>query len=293
MIRKYYKIPLKSPLDWEQVLAYLKLRAIPGVEVVDGDSYKRSFEWGRSCGVLSVAPGKRKKSLRLRITCQFPVHLKNITARVGWIFDLDAPVEAIKAHLSKDPLLADALSHSSQPRVPGTWSGFELTVRAIIGQQVSVKGASTVAGRLVQKFGRPLPASLADERIGLTHLFPKPGALAKAPVARMSMPQARARTIQTLSEQARAKKLIIDPASDPDRTLEQLKSIKGIGEWTAQYVAMRALRRPDAFPAADLGLLKAASGDRQRLTPAQLMIRAENWRPFRAYAAVLLWTMPP
>ena len=292
MIRKYYKVPLKSPLDWDQVLAYLKLRAIPGVEVIDGESYRRSFEWDCSCGCLSVAPGKKKKSLRLKVTCQFPVHLKNITARVGRIFDLEAPVNVIKAHLSKDPLLAGALRYSRQPRVPGTWSGFELTVRAIIGQQVSVKSASTVAGRLVQNFGHPLPAPLADKRIGLTHLFPKPGALAKASVTRMGMPQARARTIQMLAEQVHVKKLRIDPATDPAQTLEQLQNIKGIGDWTAQYVAMRALRQPDAFPAADLGLLKAASGDRQRLTPAQLKVKAEKWRPFRAYAAVLLWTIP-
>ena len=110
-----------------------------------------------------------------------------------------------------------------------------MTVRAIIGQQVAVKSATTVAGRLVQNFGRPLPGPLADERIGLTHLFPKPGALAKAPNTRMGMPQARAKTIQTLAEQVHTKKLKIDPASDPERTLEKLKRIKGIGDWITRF----------------------------------------------------------
>ena len=290
MVRKYYQLPLKSSLEWGQLLAYLKLRGIPGVEAVDGQSYSRSFEWGSTCGCFTVAPGARGKTLGLKVICQAPVRLKNITTRVSRIFDLDAPVRAIKKHLFKDPVLAKALAQTGEPRVPGAWSGFELTVRAIIGQQVAVKSATTVAGQLVQKFGRKLPAALADESIGLTHLFPDPAALARAPVNQMGMPQARAKTIRALSKQVQTKKLKIDPASDPGQTIRKLKAIKGIGDWTAQYVAMRALRQPDAFPAADLGLLKAASGAGQRLTPAQLKARAESWRPFRAYAAVLLWS---
>jgi AraC family transcriptional regulator of adaptative response / DNA-3-methyladenine glycosylase II len=290
MIRKYYRLPLKSALDWNQVLAYLRLRAIPGVEVVAGHSYHRSFGWDRTCGCLTVAPASRGKYLRLKVVCDKPAHLKGITRRVRRIFDLDAPVKAIRNHLSGDPLLAVALEQIKQPRVPGTWCGFELTVRAIVGQQVAVKSATTVAGRLVQKFGRPLPAALADEIGGLTHLFPGPEELAVAPVTQMGMPQARANTIRSLAGQVRAKKIRLGPGPDPDGAIALLKQIKGIGDWTAQYVAMRVLRQPDAFPAADLGLLKAASGGGQRLTPAQLRARAERWRPFRAYAAVLLWT---
>lgn len=292
MNRKYYRLPLRGSLDWESILAYLKQRAIPGVEVVDARSYRRSFEWGSTCGCFTVAPGAGGKFLGLKVICQKPAHLKNVTSRVGRIFDLEAPVSTIRNHLLKDPLLAGALKHLRQPRVPGTWSGFELTVRAIIGQQVAVKSATTIAGQLVHRFGRPLPTPLAGESGGLTHLFPGPGALAQAPVAGMGMPQARAETIQTLAKQVQAKKLELGPSSDPDHTVRLLKEIKGIGDWTAQYVAMRALRQPDAFPAADLGLLKAASGTGQRMSPAQLKARAESWRPFRAYAAVLLWTMP-
>jgi AraC family transcriptional regulator of adaptative response / DNA-3-methyladenine glycosylase II len=290
MVRKYYQLPLKSALDWEPLLAYLKLRAIPGVEVVDDRSYRRSFVWDHTCGYFTVAPTARGKSLKLKVICQAPAHLKKITRRVGRIFDLDAPVNAIRNHLCRDPLLAGALQHTREPRVPGTWSGFELAVRAIIGQQIAVKSATTVAGRLVQKFGRPLPDNLADEIGGLTHLFPAPETLAGASVSQMGMPQARAKTIRTLAEQVQADKIRLDPASDPHRTIRLLKRIKGIGDWTAQYVAMRALRQPDAFPASDLGLLKAASGNGQRISPAQLRLRAEPWRPYRAYAAVLLWT---
>jgi 3-methyladenine DNA glycosylase/8-oxoguanine DNA glycosylase len=239
---------------------------------------------------LTVAPAARAKCLKLKVICQAPVQLKKITRRVRQLFDLDAPVHAIRNHLCRDPLLAGALRQTREPRVPGAWSGFELAVRAITGQQVAVKSATTVAGQLVQKFGRPLPKDLADETGGLTHLFPTPEELAGAPAALMGMPQARAKTIQTLAKRVQAKKIRLAPDSDPGRTIAQLKRIKGIGDWTTQYVAMRALHQPDAFPAADLGLLKAASGGGQRLSPAQLLARAESWRPFRAYAAILLWT---
>lgn len=283
---------METPLDWEQMLAYLKMRAIPGVETIDGHHYRRSFVWGPSRGCFSVNPVPMADCLRLKVVCQTPAHLKGITRRVGRIFDLKAPVKAIRRRLGKDPLLSETLEHSPLPRVPGTWDGFELAIRAIVGQQVSVKGATTVAGRLVQNFGRRLPSALADNEAGLTHLFPSPKALAHAPVEKMSMPLTRAMTIQGLAQAVLDKKLAIDPAADPDRTVQQLKEIKGIGDWTAQYIAMRALRQPDAFPAADLGLIKAASGKERRLTPAQLEARAEAWRPFRAYAAVLLWTGP-
>lgn len=274
------------------MLAYLKLRAIPGVETIDGHRYRRSFVWGPSRGCFSVTPGRESDCLRLKVVCQTPAHLKGISGRVGRIFDLTAPVKAIRRRLSKDPLLTDTLEHSPLPRVPGTWDGFELAVRAIIGQQVAVKSATTVAGQLVQKFGLRLPASLTNADVGPTHLFPEPRALAHAPVTEMGMPQSRAMTIQALAQAVLEKKLIIDPVADQEKTLRQLKNIKGIGDWTAQYIAMRALGQADAFPAADLGLLKAASGDGPRLTPAQLEARAEAWRPFRAYAAVLLWTGP-
>ena len=272
------------------MLAYLNFRAIPGVEIIDGHQYRRSFVWGRTRGCLSVTPGPISKSLQVKVVCQTPTHFKSITRRVGNIFDLNAPVKAIRRRLGKDPLLAGILEHSPLPRVPGTWDGFELAIRAIIGQQVSVKGATTVAGRLVQKFGQRLPSALADNEAGLTHLFPSPKALAHAAATKMSMPLARAMTIQGLAQAVLDNKLAIDPAADPDRTVQKLKKIKGIGDWTAQYIAMRALRQPDAFPAADLGLIKAASGNGPRLTPVQLKARAEAWRPFRAYAAVLLWT---
>lgn len=260
------------------------------MEAVDGQSYRRSFVWDHTRGCLAVAATARGKCLKLRVVCEEPVHLKGIAGRVGRIFDLDAPVRTISNHLGRDPLLAAALKQNRAPRVPGTWCGFELAVRAIVGQQVAVKGATTVAGQMVQKFGRSLPRALADEVSGLTHLFPGPVELADAPVARMGLPQARAKTIQTLARRVQANKIRLDPDSDPDRTTALLKQIKGIGDWTAQYVAMRALRRPDAFPAADLGLLKAVSGSGRRLSPAQLRAKAESWRPFRAYAAVLLWT---
>lgn len=291
LIRKYYRLPMANPIDWDQMLAYLKLRAIPGVETIDANCYRRSFEWGQTCGCFTVAPGPRMDYLRLKVACLTPVNLKGICRRVGSIFDLDAPATAIRRRLGQDPLLAGALKRLPLTRVPGAWDGYELAVRAIIGQQVAVKSATTVAGRLVQKFGQLLPASLTDAGRGPTHLFPRPAKLARAPVSKMGMPRTRAKTIQSLARAVQSQALKIDPTADPVPAVATLKKIKGIGDWTAQYVAMRALRQADAFPSADLGLLKAASGSGQRLTPAQLEARAEAWRPFRAYAAVLLWSL--
>ena len=271
-------------------MTYLKFRAIPGVESVDDHSYRRAFEGDGNFGTITVTLDSDNKCLRCKVRCTAAARLGSISRRVGRIFDLDAPVDLIRSHLGRDPLLARALKHSPDLRVPGTWDGFELTVRAIIGQQVAVKSATTVAGRLVRAFGRRLPPSLADGGGSPTHLFPSPSALAGAPEGRIGMPRARAATIRALARAVLDNKLKIDPDADPDHTVRRLKAIKGIGDWTAQYVAMRALRQPDAFPAADLGLLKAASERGPRMTPAQLLKRAEAWRPFRAYAAVLLWT---
>jgi len=288
LIRKYYRLPLPSPFDWDRMLAFLKPRATPGVETTDSQSYRRSFEWGSTSGCLTVT-AVSKSFLGLKVICNAPVRLTAVTRRVGRIFDLDAPVAAVRRRLGKDRLLANALKHLPAPRVPGAWDGFELAVRAVIGQQVAVKSATTVAGRLVNKFGRRLPASIAFSGRGPTHLFPEPAALARAPLAEMGMPRKRAKTIRALAEAVTDGRLKIDPSANSSQTIESLKGIPGIGDWTAQYVAMRALRQPDAFPAADLGLLKAAADGRDRLTPTRLEAMAEAWRPFRAYAAVLLW----
>jgi AraC family transcriptional regulator of adaptative response / DNA-3-methyladenine glycosylase II len=180
-------------------------------------------------------------------------------------------------------------------RVPGAWDGFELAIRAVLGQQVSVSAATTLSGRLVARSGTPLKGALAKRaaREGLTHLFPEPTALARAELAGLGITGARSGTIRRLAAAVAAGNISFDTAGDPDAFCASLCLLRGIGEWTAQYVAMRALKNPDAFPSADLGLLRAFDGEGRRLRPTELEERAEAWRPWRAYAALLLWNSTP
>jgi AraC family transcriptional regulator of adaptative response / DNA-3-methyladenine glycosylase II len=171
-------------------------------------------------------------------------------------------------------------------RVPGAWDGFELAVRAVLGQQVTVSAAATLAARLVAAHGKPLPEPAA----GLTHVFPAPDALASADLASLGMPRSRAATLNAVATAAVADKHLFDATGGLDEAVRRLRAIRGIGEWTAQYIALRQLREPDAFPAADVGLIRAMAGqDGCRRSADELLDRAETWRPWRAYAAQHLW----
>jgi AraC family transcriptional regulator of adaptative response / DNA-3-methyladenine glycosylase II len=204
------------------------------------------------------------------------------------LFDLDAPVADISAVLERDRVLAGLLQKQPGIRVPGCWDGFELTVRAILGQQVSVKAATTLAGRIASKYGEALALPDGIEQVDLTRVFPAPERLLRARLENCGIIRTRADTIRSVARAVTRGELAFDTSQDPDEFCETLKSIKGIGDWTAQYVAMRCLKNPDAFPASDLGLIKAIDRPR-RVTPAHLLERAEEWRPWRAYAALLLW----
>jgi AraC family transcriptional regulator of adaptative response / DNA-3-methyladenine glycosylase II len=175
--------------------------------------------------------------------------------------------------------------------VPGAWDGFELSIRAILGQQITVVGARNLAGKLVATHGEPLPAELAGAVPGLTLVFPSPAALAEVDFATLGMPGSRARALAALTAAVVADPLIFGPKRSLDDAIGALRALPGIGEWTAQYIAMRELREPDAFPAADIGLMRAlADADGRRPNPAELSARAEAWRPWRAYAALHLWS---
>ena len=196
------------------------------------------------------------------------------------MFDLGADPNEIAARLHLDPLLADRVESMPGLRVPGCWNGFELAVRAILGQQISVSGASTLAGCLVQAFGKPITVASP-----LTHLFPGADVLAQADVAGIGLPESRVETIRSLARALSEGRISFVSVMDVEEFQSRLREIPGIGDWTAQYIAMRALGDPDAFPGGDLGLLRAAAiGDRR-----ELVRRAESWRPWRAYAAMYLW----
>jgi AraC family transcriptional regulator of adaptative response / DNA-3-methyladenine glycosylase II len=235
---------------------------------------------GSKRGHIEVRLDARGNSLDLRIDFPEARSLNVIVERVRRLFDLRADPAQIRTALGGDPLLARRVAADPGLRVPGAWDGFELAVRAILGQQVSVKGASTLAGRIVRAFGEP-----AEFGGGLTHLFPRASALAGADYSSIGLPAARAEAIRRLALAVESGEIVFSGVVDPGRFGERLRHLPGIGEWTAQYIAMRALSEPDAFPASDLWLLRAAG-----VTSAkQLEQRAEAWRPWRAYAAMYLW----
>jgi AraC family transcriptional regulator, regulatory protein of adaptative response / DNA-3-methyladenine glycosylase II len=211
-----------------------------------------------------------------------PRSLFFITERIRAMFDLNADWTSIARNLRTDPVLASQIKAHPGLRVPGCWNGFELAIRAILGQQVSVKGASTLAGRLAKTFGEPFPAAS-----GIASIFPTAEALADAKLASIGLTQARAETIRSLAKAVCKGKVNFDSVADSADFLERLCEIPGIGRWTAEYIAMRALGEPDAFPASDLGLIRASGLNGSR----ELEQHAEAWRPWRAYAAMHLWSI--
>lgn len=282
------ELPYRPPYHWEAMLAFLAARAIPGVEAVASGRYARTIAIGDATGVLTVEPAARS---RVKVTVQFPhLHaLPTIIARVRRVFDLAADSVAIDAHLSQDPKLTPLVAARPGLRVPGAWDGFELAVRAILGQQITVAAATRLAGKVVCTYGTPLPVS-SGAAAGLTHVFPTPAQLAAADPVILGMPGTRAATLRSLAAAVLADPLIFGPRRSLEEAIGSLRSLTGIGEWTAQYIAMRELREPDAFPASDIGLLRAvADASGRRPSPAELLAYAEAWRPWRAYAALHLW----
>jgi AraC family transcriptional regulator of adaptative response / DNA-3-methyladenine glycosylase II len=279
------RLPFRPPYDFAHLLWFLEKRVIPGVEIVDGTNYRRSFVAAGSPGWLSVSPIDGESALALRVHHAKPSALGEIVARVRRMFDVDADPLAINAHLRRDELLKPLVKRWPGQRLPNAWDGFELGVRAILGQQVSVAAARTLAARIAAKHGTPYAEGAA---VGLSALFPTPEILAEAPLEAIGIMRARADAIRTL---ARA---VVDGRVHfrPEQTLaafeDSLVALPGIGPWTAHYVAMRALGQPDAFPAADL-ILRRAAGRGETLSTRATEAMSEAWRPWRAYAVMLHW----
>jgi AraC family transcriptional regulator of adaptative response / DNA-3-methyladenine glycosylase II len=281
-------LPHALPYDWPAMLGFLATRAIPGVEHVADGRYCRTVELEGAQGWIEVAPQRRGDALRAVIRFPSVKALPGIVARIRRVFDLSADIPAITAHLARDARLAPLVEARPGLRVPGAWDGFELAVRAILGQQITVAAARGLAGKLVERHGRRL--ALAGAPAALTHVFPRPEALAGADLAILGMPRARAAALAGLAATVAGDRGLFGPSADLDAAIARLRALDGIGEWTAQYIAMRALSEPDAFPAADIGLLRALADDSgKRPSPAELLARAEAWRPWRAYAAIHLW----
>ena len=285
-----FRVDYRPPFDWHALLEFLALRAIPSVEVRDNDTYLRTFALDRHCGWLRVGPRRGRRGVRTRHSLDvtisaglLPVSML-VLARVKALFDTRADMSLINARLARDELLKPLVEACPGRRLPGAADGFELLLRAILGQQVSVRGATTLAGRMAEKFGTAVhgyPAPLARET-------PTAARLAQARVdsiAAIGLPRKRAETIRHAARAVADGDIVLAPGADPDATCAALTALPGIGAWTAAYVAMRALAWPDAMPAGDLGVKKALGLTRAR----DIEARTETWRPWRGYGVMYLW----
>lgn len=277
------KLAYRPPYDWNAIRDFLATRALPGVERVTADSYARSVEVNGSSGWFEVRQVAETHALELSVHGLGPETLFTVVRKVRHMFDLVADPEDVRSTLKEDKLLAPLVRRRPGLRVPGAWCPFELSVRAVLGQQVSVAAARTFAARIVAAYGRPLP----EPAEGLTHLFPEPKALVSADLSGVGLTGARARTLNALAGAVLEGQVCFDTAS-AEETREELQRIPGIGAWTVEYAAMRALADPDAFPAEDL-ILRRMAGNGHSLTAKELTNRAEAWRPWRAYAVLHLW----
>ncbi|MGW8271689.1 MAG: DNA-3-methyladenine glycosylase 2, partial [Burkholderiales bacterium] len=277
-----FELGFRPPYDWPALIAFLGARAISGVEMLEANVYRRTarvaLDGTEYFGWLEVRPSTKKAALRVSVSASLAKVLPPVLSRVKALMDLAChPAEVAQA--------LGALART-QPglRVPGAFDGFEVAVRAILGQLISVPAARTLAGRFAAAFGDPL----ATPFDGLTTVFPSAARVADARparVAKLGMPAARARSVIALARAVADGSLELMPNADIEATLEKLRALPGVGEWTAQYIAMRALAWPDAFPHTDLGVMKALGTS----DPKRVLAAGEAWRPWRAYAVMHLW----
>lgn len=287
------RLAYRPPYDFTAMLDFLRGRALPGVEVVDDTSYSRVIGSADAPGWLRVSlspmreSGAAEHALRLELHGAAPARMLDIVSRVRRMFDLDADPIAIGEVLSGDPRLRPLLALRPGLRIPSGWDGFEIAVRAVIGQQVSVAGARTLAARLSQRHGQAL--ATGDFPLGLDHLFPTPEALAEADLTQIGLTRARAATVRQMANALLEGQVDFRAEHTLDEFVERWTALPGIGPWTAHYIALRALAHPDAFPADDLVLQRALPNDGSRMTAKALAARAQAWRPWRGYAVMQLW----
>jgi AraC family transcriptional regulator of adaptative response / DNA-3-methyladenine glycosylase II len=277
------KLAFRPPYDWEQVLGFLATRAVAGIEHVDANRYSRTIDLMGTSAVITVKPIEGEDALELRVRGAPPASLFQLSAVARRVFDLTADPEHIAGAMKSDKLISSLMKRRPGVRIPGTWDPFECVVRAVLGQQVSVAAGRTFTARLVARLGQRI-ASGAE---GLTHLFPRPEAIADADLTGLGFTGARQAALRAVARAVIERRL--DFNAPADEVTECLASLSGIGPWTAQYVALRALGEPDAFPAGDVVLRRIAGGKGAAMSTRALEERAEAWRPWRGYAAQHLW----
>lgn len=278
-----FNLAVRPPFDLAPLLAHWEPRATPGVEQVSDGWYRRTAVVGNRTGWIAIGPGQKEQTVQVLVSTGLGAVLASVLSRVKAMLDIRADSIAVTERLSPDPLLSPLLEFWPGPRMAGAFDGFECGVRTILGQQVSVRGATTLAGRLASRFGQ----SVVTPYLSIITSFPSPESIAAASVVDLrsiGLTTSRAESVKGFASAMANGQLRLDPGADPDRVRAGLIALPGIGPWTAEYILMRAVGWPDAFPSGDLGLVKASG-----LAPATLLARAENWRPWRSYAAVLLW----
>jgi AraC family transcriptional regulator of adaptative response / DNA-3-methyladenine glycosylase II len=277
------RLPYRSPLDAPGLLDYLARRAVPGIERVREDVYTRSLRLPHGAATVQLRPADGH--LGVRFAVDDPRDLATAVHRCRALLDLDSDPAAVTDALGADPLLGPLRRGAPGMRVPGTVDGPELAVRAVLGQQVSLAAAATAAGRLVAEYGQPLKRPLD----GVTHTFPDPGMLAALNPGTLPMPASRGRALTVLAARLATGELTLDGGADRDEARRRLLEVPGVGPWTVEYVAMRALRDPDAFLATDLGIRHALRRHGLDGRPTSAARLSQGWRPYRAYAVIHLW----
>jgi AraC family transcriptional regulator of adaptative response / DNA-3-methyladenine glycosylase II len=281
------QLSYRPPYDWEAMIEFLHARMIKDVESVSDGSYRRTVRLGRHAGWIKVTPAPEKQALRVEFTHSLAPALPALLGRLRNLFDLAARPDLIAAHLMKDRRLKKGVMAHPGLRVPGAFDGFEVAVRAILGQQITVKAATTVGGRFAEAFGRRIQTPFPE----LPRLTPLAEHVAKAGVgdiARLGIISARARSIIALARAFQAGTLRLEAGAMPEAAIAQLAALPGIGQWTAHYIAMRVLRWPDAFPKEDVAVRNNLGG----VSAGQAEEMSRDWRPWRSYAVVHLWKSP-
>jgi len=279
------KLSFRPPFDFRQIAGFLNARAVPGLEEAGDDYYRRTVRLVDGPGVITVRPAHEKNYLIATFQLGGLSDIQQAIMRTRRLFDLDAEPAEISAHLSLDPALKKLVAARPGLRVPGAWDPFELSVRAILGQQVSVGAAKTFAARLVSTFGEPMQT----ENHSLTHLFPLPAALADVDLTVIGLTSRRAATVRRMAAAFADGDIDLTGFEGLAQTIRQLTALAGIGPWTANYIAMRAFGEPDAFPTGDLALIRSMQSRGVACDARTLQRRAEHWRPWRAYGALHLW----
>lgn len=278
------QLAYRPPFDWDGLIQFLGARALAGVETAAAGVYSRTVRLGSHTGWVRVGHEPRRRALMVEMPIALTPVLPALLGRLRQLFDLAARPDVIQEHLRRDPVLSRAVRRNPGLRVPGAFDGFELVMRAIVGQQVTVKAATTLAGRIVGSFGE----RVTTPHGGLTHLAPTPERIATASqdaLGALGIIGTRGRSLIAVAREMVAGRLPLEAGADPESTMERLTAIPGIGRWTAHYIAMRALRWPDAFPREDIALRKRLGG----VTPSEAEAASQAWRPWRSYATLHLW----